>query len=218
MNPRLILAAVAALSVATPASFVAAASKKATSAAKADIVDTALNNGQFNTLVAALQTAGLADTLKGAGPYTVFAPTDEAFKKLPPGTLDALLKPENKQALTDLLTYHVVAGKVMSKDIKGKTSTPTTVEGDALAIDATQKAVMVDNAAVIKADVAASNGVIHVIDTVLMPKSLTTASAPAAEPAAGSATTPMSAPPPDAPKATAPSDPAAMPETPKPPK
>ncbi len=223
MNARFLLVAVAALSVGMPATVTLAASKKAASSAKADIVETALNNGQFNTLVAALQTAGLTETLKGAGPFTIFAPTDEAFKKLPPGTLDALLKPENKQQLVDVLTYHVLSGKVMAKDVKGKTATPTTVEGDALAIDGTKKGVMVDNAAVTKADVSASNGVIHIIDTVLLPKSLTAATPPAAEPAAGPGTTPMSAPAPTGPAttppATPPSDPAAMPETPpKPPK
>lgn len=218
MNARYLLVAVAALSIGVPSAVLAGSAKKAGSTAKADIVDTALNNGQFNTLVAALQAAGLTETLKGSGPFTVFAPTDEAFAKLAPGTLDALLKPENKQQLIQVLTYHVVSGKVMAKDLKGKSATPTSVEGGTLAVDGTSKNVMVDNAAVTKADVSATNGVIHVIDTVLLPKSLT-AAAPMAEPAAGSAptpptepaTTPMSAPPM--------SDPAAMPETPaKPPK
>jgi uncharacterized surface protein with fasciclin (FAS1) repeats len=217
MNARYLVAALAALSVGIPSAAVMAGAKKATAAAKSDIVDTALSNGQFNTLVAALQAAGLTETLKGAGPFTVFAPTDEAFKKLPAGTLDALLKPENKQQLVEVLTYHVVAGKVMSRDVKGKTATPTTVEGDALAIDGTKKGVMVDNAAVTTADVRASNGVIHVIDTVLLPKSLTAAAPPAAEPAAGPApmttTDPQAMPAP----ATPPADPAATPEaTPKP--
>jgi uncharacterized surface protein with fasciclin (FAS1) repeats len=217
MNARYLVAALAALSVGIPSAAVMAGSKKATAAAKSDIVDTALNNGQFNTLVAALQAAGLTETLKGAGPFTVFAPTDEAFKKLPAGTLDALLKPENKQQLVEVLTYHVVAGKVMSRDVKGKTATPTTVEGDALAIDGTKKGVMVDNAAVTTADVRASNGVIHVIDTVLLPKSLTASAPPAAEPAAGPA--PMTTADPQAmpAPATPPADPAATPEaTPKP--
>jgi uncharacterized surface protein with fasciclin (FAS1) repeats len=218
MNARYLMVAVAALSLGVPSVVFAGSAKKASSTAKADIVDTALNNGQFNTLVAALQAAGLTETLKGSGPFTVFAPTDEAFAKLAPGTLDALLKPENKQQLVQVLTYHVVAGKVMAKDLKGKTASPSTVEGGTLAVDGTSKTVMVDNAAVTKADVSATNGVIHVIDTVLLPKSMT-AAAPMAEPAAGTpatapATTPMSAPP-----AT---DPAAVPEappaTPKPPK
>jgi uncharacterized surface protein with fasciclin (FAS1) repeats len=219
MNARYIMAAVAALSIGVPTAVLAKSTHRAGTTAKTDIVDTALNNGQFNTLVAALQTAGLTDTLKGAGPYTVFAPTDEAFKKLPAGTLESLLKPENKQQLVELLTYHVVAGKVSSKSVTGKTATPTSVEGDTLAIDGTGKNVMVDNAAVTKADVAASNGVIHVIDTVLMPKSLS-AAAPMPEPAAGPApaTTPMSAP--MTPSSSAPAaDPAAVPEMPaKPPK
>jgi uncharacterized surface protein with fasciclin (FAS1) repeats len=214
MNARFLIVAVAALSVGMPSVATLAAAKKSSQAAKADIVETALNNGQFNTLVAALQAAGLTDTLKGAGPFTVFAPTDEAFKKLPAGTLDALLKPENKQQLVDVLTYHVLSGKVMAKDVKGKTATPTTIEGDALAIDGTKKGVMVDNAAITKADVSASNGVIHVIDTVLLPKSLTAAAPPTAEPAAGPIADPAAKPP-----ATPPTDPAAMPESPpKPPK
>jgi uncharacterized surface protein with fasciclin (FAS1) repeats len=218
MNARYFVAVLAALSVGIPSAVVMAGTKKSTAAAKSDIVDTALSNGQFNTLVAALQAAGLTETLKGAGPFTVFAPTDEAFKKLPAGTLDALLKPENKQQLVEVLTYHVIAGKVMARDVKGKTATPTTIEGDALAIDGTKKGVMVDNAAVTSADVRASNGVIHVIDTVLLPKSLTAAAPPAAEPAAGSApmtpTDPQAMPAP----ATPPADPAATPEAPPKPK
>jgi uncharacterized surface protein with fasciclin (FAS1) repeats len=217
MNARYLVVALAALSVGIPSATVMAGSKKATTAAKYDIVDTALNNGQFNTLVAALQAAGLTETLKGAGPFTVFAPTDEAFKKLPAGTLDALLKPENKQQLVDVLTYHVVAGKVMSRDVKGKTATPTSIEGDALAIDGTKKGVMVDNAAVTAADVRASNGVIHVIDTVLLPKSLTASAPPAAEPAAGPAATPTDPQAMPAP-ATPPAEAAVTPEAPPMPK
>ncbi|CAO3863345.1 fasciclin domain-containing protein [Achromobacter mucicolens] len=132
----------------------------------ADIVDTAKSAGSFNTLVIAVQAAGLVDTLKGPGPYTVFAPTDEAFAKVPKDKLDALLK--DKAALTKVLTYHVVPGKVMAKDVKpGKVKT---VEGSSLTIAVNGGNVTVDNAKVVKTDVAADNGVIHVIDTVLMPK------------------------------------------------
>jgi uncharacterized surface protein with fasciclin (FAS1) repeats len=143
----------------------------ASPAAAADIVETAAANGSFTTLVAAAKAAGLVDTLKGPGPFTVFAPTDEAFKKLPAGTVENLLKPENKTQLTKVLTYHVVPGKVMASDVKGKTTTAKTVEGSTVAIDASGSAVKVDNATVSKADVNASNGVIHVIDSVIMPKS-----------------------------------------------
>jgi uncharacterized surface protein with fasciclin (FAS1) repeats len=203
MNARITLLALATISLGlVPATF-AKPRGLAGSAAKADIVDTALNNGHFNTLVAALQTAGLSDTLKGSGPFTVFAPTDEAFQKLAPGTLETLLKPENKQQLINLLSYHVVAGTVTAKELRGKTATPMTVEGDALAIDATQKKIMVDNAEVTRQDVAATNGVIQVIDTVLIPKSLTAAQ-PMPEPAAGPPTPPNSAP--------MANDPAAIPE------
>ncbi|MBC7905251.1 MAG: fasciclin domain-containing protein [Rhodospirillaceae bacterium] len=140
------------------------------SAAKAaDIVDTASSAGSFNTLVTAIKAAGLVDTLKGPGPFTVFAPTDDAFAKLPAGTLDNLLKPENKKQLTSILTYHVVPGKVMSKDLAGKKMMAKTAEGSEVKIDGTS-GVKVDNATVTKADIDASNGVIHVIDTVLMPK------------------------------------------------
>ncbi|WP_046867580.1 fasciclin domain-containing protein [Microvirga massiliensis] len=155
---RNLLAAVAGLALASPV-------------AAADIVETASSNGSFTTLVAAVKAAGLVDTLKGQGPFTVFAPTDEAFKKLPPGTVENLLKPENRAQLTRILTYHVVPGKVMAGDVKGKRTTATTVEGSAVAIDASGQAVKVDNATVRQADVTASNGVIHVIDTVIMPKS-----------------------------------------------
>ncbi len=134
-----------------------------------DIVDTAVDAGQFKTLVAAVQAAGLVDTLKGDGPYTVFAPTDEAFAKLPEGTVENLLKPENKDQLIAVLTYHVVPGKVMSSDIAGKKIEAATVQGSELTIDA-MKGVRVDNAKVIAADIEASNGVIHVIDTVVLPQ------------------------------------------------
>ncbi len=142
----------------------------ATLAKAADIVDTAASAGQFETLVAAVKAAGLVDTLKGEGPFTVFAPTDEAFAKLPAGTVEDLLKPENQDKLVAILTYHVVPGKVMSADIAGKTTEATTLEGDALTINAMSDGVSVDNAKVIQADIETSNGVIHVIDTVVMPQ------------------------------------------------
>jgi uncharacterized surface protein with fasciclin (FAS1) repeats len=135
----------------------------------ADIVETAIAAGSFNTLVTAVKAAGLVDTLKGPGPFTVFAPTDEAFAKLPGGTVENLLKPENKQQLVTILTYHVVPGKVMSKDLVGKKKMAKTVEGTQVSIDATD-GVRVNNAKVVKADIEASNGVIHVIDTVIIPK------------------------------------------------
>ena len=124
----------------------------------------------FNTLVTAIKAADLVDTLKGPGPFTVFAPTDEAFAKLPEGTLEDLLKPENKQKLVELLTYHVVPSKIMAADIAGKKTKAKTVEGDELTVDATS-GVKIDEATVTTADVAASNGVIHAIDTVLLPNS-----------------------------------------------
>lgn len=136
-------------------------------ATAADIVDTAVA-GHFTTLVAALKAAGLVDTLRGPGPFTVFAPTDEAFAKLPAGTLEMLLKPENKAKLQSILTYHVVSGKVMSQDVV-KLHSAKTVEGGSIAISSMNGGVMVNNAHVIKADIVASNGVIHVIDTVIMP-------------------------------------------------
>ena len=135
----------------------------------ADIVDTASAAGSFKTLVTAVKAAGLVGTLKGKGPFTVFAPTDEAFAKLPNGTLDNLLKPENKKQLVAILTYHVVPGKVMSKDLAGQKTMAKSVEGSEIAVDATN-GVKVDNAKVVKADIQASNGVIHVIDAVIMPK------------------------------------------------
>ena len=133
-----------------------------------DIVDTAAGAGQFKTLVAAIEAAGLVDTLKGDGPFTVFAPTDEAFAKLPAGTVDDLLKPENKDKLVAILTYHVVPGKIMAADIAGKSTAVKTVQGDTLDVDATD-GVKVDKAEVVKADIDATNGVIHVIDSVVMP-------------------------------------------------
>jgi len=133
--------------------------------ASKDIIDNAVNSKDHTTLVAAVKAAGLVDTLKGPGPFTVFAPTDEAFAKIPKATLDGLLK--DKAALTKVLTYHVVPGKVMAKDVKaGKVKT---VQGQEITV-ATSAGVMVDQSKVIATDVAASNGVIHAIDTVLMPK------------------------------------------------
>ena len=134
-----------------------------------DIVDTAVGAGQFKTLAAALQAAGLVETLKGKGPFTVFAPTDAAFAKLPAGTVEMLLKAENKAKLTAILTYHVVAGKVMAADVVKVTSAKT-VQGESVAVKVTGGKVMINNAHVVTTDIAASNGVIHVIDTVLMPK------------------------------------------------
>ena len=136
----------------------------------ADIVDTAAKAGQFNTLAAALTAGDLIVVLKGDGPFTVFAPTDEAFKKLPPGTVENLLKPENKAQLVKILTYHVVPGKVMSSALAGKKTEAKTVEGEMVMVDATVSGVTVNNAKVVTADVAADNGIIHVIDTVLIPK------------------------------------------------
>ena len=138
-------------------------------AASQDIVDTAVAAGSFKTLAAALQAAGLVDTLKGKGPFTVFAPTDEAFAKLPAGTVEDLLKPENKQKLVSILTYHVVAGDVMAKDVV-KLSEAKTVNGKEVKIMAEGGKVMVDNANVTKTDIVCSNGVIHVIDSVLIPQ------------------------------------------------
>jgi len=144
--------------LAAPAAFAQPAQK--------DIVDTAVAAGSFKTLATALQAAGLIDTLKGKGPFTVFAPTDEAFAKIPKADLDALLK--DKAKLTAVLTYHVVAGKVMAADVV-KLKEAKTVQGGVVRIDTT-KGVRVDNATVVKTDIEASNGVIHVIDAVLMPR------------------------------------------------
>ncbi len=137
--------------------------------APADIVDTAVAAGSFNTLAAALKAAGLVETLKGTGPFTVFAPTDEAFAKLPAGTVESLLKPENKAKLAGILTYHVVAGKVMAADVVKLTSAKT-VNGQSVKIAVDGGKVKINDANVVKTDIATSNGVIHVIDTVLLPK------------------------------------------------
>lgn len=138
--------------------------------AEHDIVDTAVAAGSFKTLVAAVTAAGLVETLKGAGPFTVFAPTDDAFNHLPAGTVDRLLKPENKAELTKVLTLHVMSGAVMAKDVAGQKATPASLAGEALHVDGTH-GVTVNGATVTKADIACSNGVIHVIDAVLLPKS-----------------------------------------------
>jgi uncharacterized surface protein with fasciclin (FAS1) repeats len=136
---------------------------------KKDIVDTAVAAGSFQTLAKALDAAGLVETLKGEGPFTVFAPTDEAFAKLPPGTLDELMRPENKDKLTAILTYHVVPGKVLAAQVTKLKSTKT-VNGQALTVATEGGTVMVDNATVVKTDILCSNGVIHAIDSVLLPK------------------------------------------------
>ena len=147
----------------------AAAMSSAVFAAGNDIVDVAASAGNFNTLVAAAKAAGLVETLKGPGPFTVFAPTDEAFAKIPKATLDDLLKPENKDKLTAILTYHVVAGKVSSADVV-KLKSAKTVNGASAKVKVMGDKVMIDNAHVVQTDIQASNGVIHVIDTVIMPK------------------------------------------------
>jgi len=154
-----------AIAVLVPVAFAASAAHHGD---KKDIVDTAAAAGDFTTLVAAVKAAGLVETLKGPGPYTVFAPTDEAFAKLPAGTVEDLLKPENKDQLVAVLTYHVVPGKIMAADIAGKRAEVTTVQGSMLDVDATF-GVMVDNAHVVAADIETSNGVIHVIDAVVLP-------------------------------------------------
>lgn len=134
-----------------------------------DIVDIAVKAGSFETLVAAVKAADLVETLKGEGPFTVFAPTDEAFAKLDEGTLKDLLKPENKKKLAAILTYHVVPGKVMAEDVVGLKSAKT-AQGQALKIKVDEGTVHINNAKVIKTDIEASNGVIHVIDTVMLPE------------------------------------------------
>ncbi len=162
-----------ALGVAAPLSFSAAASSTAPAAgqarAQADIVDTAVAAGQFKTLAAALQAAGLVETLKGAGPFTVFAPTDAAFAALPAGTVENLLKPENKQKLIEVLTYHVVPGRYPAARV-ASLDEAATVNGDSLDIATSGNAVTVEGARVVTADVNATNGVIHVIDKVLIPE------------------------------------------------
>ena len=156
------------LKTAILAAAIGLASSVSAQAAEKDIVDTAVEAGQFKTLAAALEAAGLVDTLKGAGPFTVFAPTDEAFAKLPAGTVENLLKPENKDQLTAILTYHVVPGKVMAADVAGIDEAKT-VNGKMIDVEVDGSSVKVNDATVTAADIAASNGVIHVIDTVILP-------------------------------------------------
>ena len=169
--PRTLLRALPlALALSSPLAFAAPGSNAAAPAtrAQADIVDTAVAAGQFKTLAAALTAAGLVDTLKGEGPFTVFAPTDAAFAALPAGTVDNLLKPENKAQLVAILTYHMVPGRYPAASVANMDKA-TTVEGDTVDIRGSAGKVMVDGATVVSADVMASNGVIHVIDKVLMP-------------------------------------------------
>ncbi len=160
LNRSIAVAAVLALGI------VAA---QAGQAPQKDIVDTAVAAGSFNTLAASLKAAGLVETLKGKGPFTVFAPTDEAFAKLPAGTVEDLLKPENKTKLVSILTYHVVPGAVSSGEVVKMTSAKT-VQGQSVKISTKDGGVMIDGAKVVKADVKASNGVIHVIDSVILPQ------------------------------------------------
>jgi uncharacterized surface protein with fasciclin (FAS1) repeats len=155
---------------ATTSTTAPASTTKPVAAKSNTIVDVASGNKSFSTLVTAIKAAGLVETLSGKGPFTVFAPTDEAFKALPKGTLEMLLKPENKAKLVKVLTYHVVAGKVMAKDVKP--GTVKTVEGSTFAVKAMGGKVMVNDANVSKTDIAASNGVIHVIDKVILPPNL----------------------------------------------
>ena len=140
----------------------------AASATSKNIVETAVQSGKFNTLVAALKAAGLVNTLNGKGPFTVFAPSDTAFSKLPAGTVDGLLMPENKANLVSILAYHVIPGKVMSGDIAGKKISVKTVQGSKISVDA-MYGVKINDSNVVSADIAATNGVIHVIDKVLIP-------------------------------------------------
>ena len=140
---------------------------QANSRPSGDIVDTAISNGNFKTLVAAVKAAGLVDALKGDGPFTVFAPTDEAFAKLPAGTVEELLKPENKEKLAAVLTYHVVSGKVMSSD--AKPGAVKTLQGQSATLAARNGALMIDGAKIVATDIETTNGVIHVIDSVILP-------------------------------------------------
>jgi uncharacterized surface protein with fasciclin (FAS1) repeats len=173
---KTILSFAAAIAIGTSSAFAHSGSCAADEASAShghsyskDIVAVASGAGSFNTLVAAVQAAGLVETLQGKGPFTVFAPTDAAFKKLPAGTVESLLKPENKDKLVAILTYHVVPGKVMAADVK--TMKAKTVNGQSVQLAVSTKGVKIDNAKVVKTDVMASNGVIHVIDQVILPKS-----------------------------------------------
>ena len=168
---RILLAPVAALALvtATP-TLVAAQTGGAATESAPDIVEIAAGNADFSTLVAALKAADLVETLQGEGPFTVFAPTNAAFEALPAGTVEGLLEPENKQQLTGVLTYHVVAGAVYAEDVVELSSAPT-VQGTDVSIAVTDGSVMIDDATVVTTDIEAENGVIHVIDAVLMPSS-----------------------------------------------
>jgi len=156
------------LAIGTTVLAMVVAGSNTTAAPTKDIVDTAVAAGSFTTLARALEAAGLLETLKGPGPFTVFAPTDEAFAKLPAGTLETLLKPENRAKLTRILTYHVVPGRVMAADVV-KLHSATAVSGDTITIATHGGGVTVDNAHVVKTDIVATNGVIHVIDAVILP-------------------------------------------------
>lgn len=172
MNRIALLVSISALAISAcageSASKPAASTTTASTLAKSDIVDTAVSAGQFKTLVAAVKAADLESTLRGTGPFTVFAPTDEAFAKLPAGTVESLLKPENKAKLRSILTFHVVSGKVLSTEAV-KLSTAKSVQGKDLKLDASSGGLKVGGAKVVKADIETTNGVIHVIDTVLIP-------------------------------------------------
>ena len=157
--------------IALPGSALAGGCKASACSAKSstpDIVDTAVKAGSFETLVTAVKAAGLVDTLKGEGPFTVFAPSDEAFAKLPEGTVEDLLKPENKEKLQAILTYHVVPGKVMASDVV-ELSSAKTVQGQEVSVKSDDAGVQIDGAKVVKADIETANGVIHVIDSVILP-------------------------------------------------
>ena len=156
------------LAIATVATLGIAAGGASARAADQDIVETAATAGQFKTLATALNQAGLISTLKGSGPFTVFAPTDAAFAKLPAGTVENLLKPENKDKLTAILTYHVVPGRVMAADV-AKLQEAKTVNGKTLSVSTKGSGVMVNDANVTQTNIAASNGIIHVVDTVILP-------------------------------------------------
>lgn len=172
MNRILVIAACACAVAVAPVTTSAGEGYKADKAAygeKKDIVALAAGADNFKTLVAAIKAAGLVETLQGKGPFTVFAPTDEAFAKLPKGTVEDLLKPENKAKLVAVLTYHVIPGKVMAADVK--TMEAATVQGQKVQIKVSDAGVTVDNAKVVKTDLVASNGVVHVIDTVILPAS-----------------------------------------------
>ncbi len=167
-NPLKIISVSLAITLFPALSQAGSCSSCGSHAKKGDIISTAVEAGSFSTLAAALQAAGLVDTLQGDGPFTVFAPTDEAFAKLPAGTVENLLKPENRDQLIAVLTYHVVPGKVEAKDVV-KLDSAKTVEGAKVRIKVRNGTVYVDDAKVVQADVPATNGVIHVIDSVILP-------------------------------------------------